>query len=333
MSSTENGLMQAAVRREYGGAEVVMVAAVPRPAVGPKDVLVRVAASTVTSGDAVLLTGRPYLARLAFGLFAPRQPLIGMDVAGTVEAVGSEVQTLKVGDEVFGQVTHGACAEWVCGTEAVLALKPNNLGFDEAAALCVAGQTALQGLRDVAEVKPGQKVLIIGASGAVGSAGVQIAAALGAEVTAVCRGSNADWLRSIGASGIVDYEREDFAAGSARYDVIFDMVGDRALSDIRRALTPTGVFVSGASQGAWIGPVIRPLSVLWASLWGTQRFKLLIGLPKAEHFDTIRAFAEDGKLRGVVHDRTPLAEIARAYAAQIAGHARGRHVVIIGQGS
>lgn len=330
LSSPSPLTMRAAVRDRYGGPEVLSVSEVPRPVLGDLDVLVRVRASTVTSGDWLLLNGRPHLVRLAFGLVSPKHRIVGMDMAGEVEAVGAAVKRFRPGDKVYGELPSGACAEYVCAREALLAHMPTTVDFGAAAALPVAGSTALQALRDAGRVQPGQHVLIIGAAGGVGCLAVQMAKALGAEVTGVCSPTNAAWVRDLGADHIVDYTHDDFAQGDVRYDVILDFVGDRSIADCRRALAPTGVFVSGASKmGDWLANLPRVASVLWAGATGRQTFTPFMNRPSAEVLAAIAALVDAGKVRPIVHRRYALDEVPTAYRDQGAGHARGRRVVMV----
>jgi NADPH:quinone reductase-like Zn-dependent oxidoreductase len=250
--------MQAIVQDRYGSAEVLEARDIDRPAIADDEVLVRVRAASVHVGDWILMTGMPYVMRMGTGLSKPKNPVPGTDIAGTVEAVGPQVQSLRPGDEVFGWCT-GAFAEYARAPEDQLVKKPANLTFEQAAAVGVSASTALQLLRDDANVQPGQKVLINGASGGVGTFAVQIAKAYGAEVTGVCSTKNLELVRSIGADHVIDYTQQDFRDGAGRYDVILDNVGDRSMADTRRALTPTGTLLSngGGHSAGKLGRVIR----------------------------------------------------------------------------
>ena len=231
--------MQAIVQDTYGAAEVLESRDIDRPEIGEGEVLVRVHAASIHVGDVIVMTGSPYLMRMATGLRKPKNHVPGTDIAGTVEAVGKDVKGLRPGDEVFGWCT-GAFAEYASASEDHFALKPANLTFEQAAAVGVSATTALQLLRDSGHVQPGDKVLINGASGGVGTFAVQIAKAFGAEVTGVCSTKNLELVRSIGADHVIDYTKEDFRKGGARYDLILDNVGDHSMAATRRALTPNG---------------------------------------------------------------------------------------------
>ena len=273
--------MRAIVQKEYGTADVLAVAEIERPVIGADEVLVQVHAAGLDRGTWHLMAGMPYAARLVAGLRAPKNPVPGLDVAGVVVAVGSEVTRFQPGDEVFG-VSKGSFAEFAAAREDKLAHKPSNLTFEQAAAVPVSGMTALRGLCDVGRLQAGQKVLIIGASGGVGSYAVQIAKALGAEVTGVCSTSKLDLVRSIGADHVIDYSQDDFADGETRYDLILDIGGNSALSRLRQALTPKGtlVIVGGEGGGNWIG-MGRQLRALALSPFVGQRLTMLA--PK-EHY-------------------------------------------------
>src|SRR5437588_469758 len=267
--ATSSGLMKAIVQETYGKPEAVLgLKDVPKPVVKDGEVLVRVHAASVHVGDWMLVTGVPYIARPAYGLRKPKSPLPGTDIAGTVEAVGNRVTQLSPGDEVFGWCT-GAFAEYACATEDHFVLKPANLTFEQAAAVGVSASTALQLLRDQGKVQPGQRVLINGASGGVGTFAVQIAKAFGAEVTGVCSTRNVDIVRSLGADHVIDYTREDFTQQGQRYDFILDNVANHSLSDTRRALAPTGKLQSnnGTSGGRWFGTLGTVIKTAASSRW------------------------------------------------------------------
>ena len=271
--------MQAIIQKEYGTADVLRVAEIDRPVIEADQVLVQVQAAGLDRGTWHLMAGMPYAARLAVGLRAPKNAVPGLDVAGVVVAVGSEVTRFQPGDEVFG-ISKGSFAEFAAAREDKLARKPSNLSFEQAAAVPVSGMTALRGLCDVGRLEEGQKVLIVGASGGVGSYAVQIAKALGAEVTGVCSTGKLDLVRSIGADHVIDYSQEDFADGDKRYDLILDIGGNSTLSRLRRALTPKGtlVIVGGEDRGRWIG-MDRQLRALALSPFVGQR--LTTSAPKS----------------------------------------------------
>jgi NADPH:quinone reductase-like Zn-dependent oxidoreductase len=323
--------MNAVVQPAYGSASVLQFGEVERPAPGDGEVLVRVHAASVCKGDVHLLTGTPYLVRLMSGLLRPKRRIAGQNMAGKVEAVGPNVTTLKPGDEVYGQVPGGAFAEYVCAPADLFAPKPANLTFEQAAAVPVSGLTALQGLRDVGQLKPGQKVLINGASGGVGCFAVQIAKALGAEVTAVCSTRHVEKVRSLGADRVIDYTREDFAKRPERYDVMLDMVGNRSLADCRAVLEPAGVFVSsaGAPAGNWIGPIVWMLKVAVAGMSGSQKMTSLLSRPRREDLLFLQSLIEAGKVTPVIEHRYPLRETAVAVGHVAEGHSQGTTVISV----
>jgi NADPH:quinone reductase-like Zn-dependent oxidoreductase len=313
-------MMHAIVRSQYGTPEVLTLRTVPRPAPAADEVLVQVHGSSVNFGDWVMLTGRPYLARLMTGLFRPKRAGFGLDVAGVVQAVGADVVAVKPGDAVFGEAadTH---AEWVCVPEGRLALKPAGVTFEQAATLPVAGVTALQGLRDRAGVQPGQRVLVNGASGGVGSFAVQIAKALGAEVTAVCSGRNAAWVRALGADTVVDYSEADFTQTSVRYDVIFDLVGSASVAACRRILQPSGVYISS------VGRLGRVLKALAASVLPGPKVALFAAMPSPADLAALAALVESGSVTPAIDQRYRLDEVPEALRRQGAGHAQGKSVI------
>ena len=289
--------------------------------------LVRVHAASIHIGDWVLMTGVPHVMRLATGLSKPKHRVPGTDVAGTVEAVGSGVHSLRAGDEVFGWCS-GGFAEYASGPEDQFVKKPANLTFEQAAAVGVSATTALQLLRDDAKVQPGQKVLINGSSGGVGTFAVQIAKALGAEVTGVCSTRNVDLVRSIGADHVIDYTREDFRAGAERYDLILDNVGDHSMSDTRRALTPSGMLISngGGHAGGKLGRVIR---ASLASMFARQQAKPSVKSQNRADLVALTELVEAGKVTPVIGGTYPLAETATAISHVAAGHARGTVVIAV----
>jgi len=321
--------MRAIVQDTYGSTEVLALENISRPEIGDDEVLVRVRAAGVDPGVWHLMTGLPYLVRVAgFGIRAPKTRVRGTDVAGTVEAVGSSVTRFQPGDEVFG-TCDGAFAEFASAQEQRLAHKPDALTFEQAAAVAISGFTALQGLRDRGEVEAGQKVLVIGASGGVGTSAVQIAKALGAEVTGVCSTRNVDMVRSIGADHVIDYTREDFADGPQSYDVIIDTAGNRSLSLLRRALTRRGtlVIVGAEGGGRWIGAVGRTFKALLLSPFVSQRLLAFISKESGDDLEVLRQFVEAGQLKPVIDRTYPLNETPDAIAYIAEGHARGKVVV------
>jgi len=323
------GFMQAIVQDRYGSADVLELREIARPRPRAHEVIVRVHAAGIDFGVWHLMEGMPYAVRLAFGLRRPKNPVLGIELAGVVAEVGAKVTRFKAGDEVFG-VGDGTFAEYARASESKLLHKPQKLGFAEAAAVPVSATTALVGLR-AAKIAAGQTVLITGAGGGVGSYAVQIARAMGAEVTGVCSTSKLDWVRSLGASHVIDYTREDIAVGDRRYDVIIDLAGSRAVSTLRRALTPTGtlVLLGGEGSGRWLGMRRQ----LWAQLVGLttrQKFRSPIALVNHEDLVTLERMLEAGTLTPVVERRHPLSEVPTAIRALAAGHSRGKSVITIG---
>ncbi|MEU0546553.1 NAD(P)-dependent alcohol dehydrogenase [Micromonospora sp. NPDC005979] len=327
--------MKAIVQDRYGGPETLVLDDVARPAPAPNDVLVRVAAASLNAYDWHAMRGDPRMARLAMGLSRPRARIRGRDIAGRVEAVGAEVRDIRVGDAVFGDLgdANGAFAEYACVPQTQVAPMPTNLTPQQAAALPLAGITALLGLCDVGRVEPGQRLLVNGASGGVGTLAVQLGKALGATVTGVCSTRNVDLVRSLGADEIVDYRRDDFADGSRRHDVVLDLVGNRSLTDLRRALTPTGTLVlSGGGVyggGSLVGPVwLIARGRLLAPLV-RQRVVTLTTTPSRQHLDRLRAHVEAGRLTPVVDRTYPLHEVPDAIRYLEGEHARAKVVITI----
>lgn len=323
--------MRAAAQYRYGGPEVLQLEQRPLPAVGDDEVLVRVRAAGVDRGVWHLMAGLPYLMRVVgFGLRAPKNPVPGMDLAGTVAAVGKNVTRFRVGEEVFG-VGKGSFAEYAVAPEAKLAHKPANLSFEQAAALAISGMTALQGLRDVAKLQAGEKVLILGASGGVGSYAVQIAKALGAEVTGVGSTGKLELVKSLGADHVIDYTREDITGSGTRYDVILDIGGNRSLLKLRRALKPRGrlVIVGGENGGRLIGGLDRLLRAMLLSPFVSQTLLSFISGERQEDLQTLKEMAEAGKLTPMIDRTFPLAEAAEAVRYLEQGRARGKLVISV----
>jgi NADPH:quinone reductase-like Zn-dependent oxidoreductase len=317
--------MRAAVHVRYGSLEVGDVQK-PEPAEG--EVLVRVRASSLNAVDWYGLNGRPYVARPLTGLRRPRSGELGSDFAGVVEAVGGGVRDLAPGDEVYG-CRSGAFAEYVAAT--AVERKPANLSFEEAATVPVAGLTALQGLRDHGGVQPGQKVLVNGGAGGVGTFAVQIAKALGAEVDAVCSTRNVEQTRELGAGRVFDYTREDFARSGERYDVLFDNAGNRSWAAMRRVLAPLGtvVLVGGPRNRRLLGPLGHIARVTLASKLGRGRAVFFVAKPNRGDLATLRELIEDGQVRPVIERRYELAQLAEAMSMMSDGHARAKVVVTI----
>jgi len=322
--------MKAIVQDTYGSPEVLNLREIDTPEVGDDEALVRVHAAGVDRGVWHLMTGLPYLARLAFGLRAPKTPVPGMDVAGVVETVGGNVNWVEPGDEVFG-TGKGTFAEYALAREEKLAPMPANLTFEQAAVVAISGLTALQSLRDHGRVEPGHKVLVIGASGGVGTFAVQIARAYGAHVTGVCSPTKLDMVRSIGADQVIDYTREDFAAGSRRWDVILDIGGSSSLKRLRRALTPQGtlVIVGGEGGGRWLGVVNRLLRAHLLFPFVSQKLCTFISRENHEDMLVLRELIESGKLTPVIDRAYPLAEVPEAIRYLEGGHAQGKVVITV----
>jgi NADPH:quinone reductase-like Zn-dependent oxidoreductase len=317
--------MQAIVQDRYGSAGVLETQDIGKPEIAEDEVLVRVHAASIHVGDWVLMTGVPYVMRMGTGLSKPKNRVPGTDVAGTVEAVGPQVHTFHPGDEVFGWCA-GAFAEYASAPEDHFVKKPANLTFQQAAAVGVSASTALQLLRDDGKVQPGQKVLINGASGGVGTFAVQIAKAFGAEVTGVCGTANVETVRSIGADHVLDYTLTDFRVGRERYDLILDNVGDHSMSDTRRALTPSGMLISngGGHAGGKLGRVMR---ASLASMFVRQQARPSVKTQNRADLMALKALAEAGKITPVIGGTYPLDRTAEAIARVAAGHVRGTLVI------
>ena len=321
--------MKAITYDTYGPLDVLGLRDIGLPVVKDDEVLVRVHAAGLHVGDCFSVRGAPFGMRLATGLLRPKHRVPGFDLAGQVEAVGRNVTLFRPGDEVFGAST-GTCAEYARAAEHKLALKPASLTFEAAAAMPTSALAALHGLRDVGKVQPGHKVLIIGASGGVGSFAVQIAKSFGAEVTGVCSTRNVEMVRSIGADHVIDYTREDFTRGGQRYDLIFDNVENRSLSDCRRLLTPTGTLVLNSGTGArGIGMLVRLVKPLVLAPVVRQRLRRYLSVPNHADLLVLKELVESGKLRPVIDRTYPLRETPAALAYVEGGHARGKVVVTV----
>jgi NADPH:quinone reductase-like Zn-dependent oxidoreductase len=319
--------MKAAVRDRYGPPEVVEIREVDKPVPADDEVLVRVRAASVNPADWYTLTG-PLVARIPNGLRKPKTDRLGTDFSGTVEAVGKSVTRFRPGDDVFGGRT-GAFAEYVSvPQDRGIALKPANTTFEEAAALPIAAVTALQGLRDKAQLRSGQKVLVNGASGGVGTYAVQIANSFGANVTGVCSTRNVELARSLGAERVVDYTREDFTRSGERYRVLFDVAGSRSWSDYRRVLEPDGILVVvGAPRSHPLRHVVKML--LAGRFRGSQKTVFFVAKITQADLDVLRELVESGQVKSVVDRRYELPDIAEAYRYLGAGHAQGKIVVTL----
>ena len=322
--------MKAIVYHRYGSPDELKLEDIDKPVVKDRDVLVRVHAVSVNPLDWHLLRGHPYLARATAGLRKPKRHIPGVDVAGRVEAVGKDVTRFKPGDEVFGEKSRG-CAEYVSAPEDLLALKPARLTLVEAAAIPAAGVTALQAIRDKGRLQPGQKVLIIGASGGVGTFAVQIAKALGADVTGVCSTPNVDMVRSIGADAVIDYTREDFTRSGRRFDLIIDNVGGRSLRSLRRVLAPTGTLVFvGAPKGKWIlGTFVTLVLGSLLTRFGSQRLLGHLTDTRQEDLVAMSELIEAGKVTPVIDRCYPLNETPDALRYLETLRARGKVVITV----
>ena len=321
--------MRAIVQHRYGGPEVLGLDEVDAPTPSTDEVLIRVQAVAVSAGDALIMRGEPRAVRLAFGLRRPKRPTIGRDVAGVVEAVGPAVTRFRVGDPVYAESDQGGYAELVAVAEGYVARRPANLDVIHAAAVPVSATTALQGWR-LADVGPGRHVLVNGASGGVGGFAVQLAKAMGAEVTGVCRGAKADHVRAIGADHVVDYTRDDFTEAAGRYDAVFDLVADRSLGRIRRALTPHGTLVlSSGTGGTVFGPFGRIIRASLMNPFVSQQLRTLAARRSGDDLAELTRRIEAGEVTPVVDRTYPLAQASQALADFESGAARGKFVLVI----
>jgi NADPH:quinone reductase-like Zn-dependent oxidoreductase len=322
-------VIKAIVQNKYGSPDVLELKDIDKPAARENEVLVRVQAAAVNIADWHLLRGIPYAMRPAVGLLKPKHEIPGLDLAGRVEAVGGAVEQFQPGDEVFGWC-HGAFAEYACAEENSLLAKPGNLTFEQAAAVGDSAFTALTAVRDQGRIQPGQKVVINGASGGVGTFAVQIAKSFGAEVTGVCSTRNVDMVRSIGADQVIDYTQEDFTRARQRYDAMLDLVGSRSLSDCRRSLTPQGtyVLVGVSDMGRWLG-LARQIKVLSSLPFVRQQMRIFITRHTRDDLIVLTDLVESGKVAPVIDRRYQLSEVPEALRYQGEGHARGKLVIVI----
>jgi NADPH:quinone reductase-like Zn-dependent oxidoreductase len=326
--------VKAIVRDTYGSADVLELTDIDKPEPGDDEVLLRVHAASVNPADWHILRGLPYIARMQFGLGKPKDRVLGCDVAGHIEAVGNNVTMLQPGEEVFGSpFMHGlgAFAEWVCISEDLLAPKPANLSFEQVAAVPLAALTALQALRDQGRIEPGYKVLIIGASGGVGTFAVQIAKSFDAEVSGVCSTRNLEMVRALGAEHVIDYTQEDFTHSGQKYDLIFQLAGTLSPSECRSALTSNGTLLisSGESEGSWIGPLDRVIKALVLSPFVSQKMASFTVKPNREDLQLLKQFIEDGTITPVIDRTYPLAEVPEAIGYLEEGHAQGKVVISV----
>jgi NADPH:quinone reductase-like Zn-dependent oxidoreductase len=314
--------MKAIVQDRYGGPEALELAEIDRPPLGDRDALVRMHAASIHFGDQMIMRGKPKLFRPIYGFGKPRSRVPGLDIAGTVEAVGTGVTRFGPGEEVFGTCT-GALAEYVGTLEDKLDRKPSNLTFEQAAAVPTSGLAALHGIRDAGKVQPGRKVLINGASGGVGTFAVQIAKALGAEVTGVCSTGNVELVRALGADQVIDYTQEDFTQGGPRYDLILDNAGNHSLSALRRALAPTGRLIPN-SGSAGLGTFI---TAFVSSPFLRQQGRPYLSVPKLKDLTFLKELIEAGKVTPAIDRTYPLSDAADAFRYLENGHARGKVVI------
>ena len=324
--------MKAIVRERYGSPDALEFKDIDRPVIDDDSILVRVRAASINAYDWHMMRGAPFLVRTSEGLRKPKNRAMGVDVAGQVEAVGKNVTKFRPGDEVFG-ARLGSLAEYVRGTEkSFLVAKPANLTFEQAAAVNMAGTTALQGLRDHGQIKPGQRVLINGATGGVGTFAVQIAKALGAHVTAVCSTRNVELVRSLGADEVIDYSKQDFTRTAQRYDLIFDVAANRSLADLSRVLNPTGtlVGVGAAKGGRSMAPILfRILGHALYSRFAKQKMGSFMAKNSKDDLLALKDLIEAGKVKPVIDRTYPLSETANALRYLEEGHARGKVVITV----
>ncbi len=323
--------MKAIVFREYGSPDVLEVREIDKPVARDNEVLVRIRAAGANPYDWRLMRGDPYLVRMVNGLRKPRKvTVLGSDMSGNVEAVGKNVKRFRAGDEVFAEVDTGGFAEYVSVPDKRLGLKPSNLTFEQAAAVPMTAITALQGLRDRGRIKEGQRVLINGASGGIGTVAVQLAKVFGAEVTGVCSTRNLDLVKSIGADHVVDYTNEDFTRGGQGFDLILDTVGNHSLSDFRRALVSKGTLVVvGGGGGRLLGPAAQVVKAMAVSPFVSQRLTYVFGAPNSTDLDFLKELIEAGKVTPVIDRTYEWSEIPEAIRYLETRHTRGKLVVTV----
>jgi len=328
--SNDAETMKAIVYRCYGSTDVLKFEDIEKPTPADDEVLVKIRSASVNPLDWHFMRGAPYLLRLMSGVGTPHETGLGVDFSGTVEAVGSDVKRLKPGDAVFGG-GNGVFAEYITISEdAPLVVKPTDVSFEQAAMVPIAGITALQALRDLGKLEPGQTVLINGASGGVGTFAVQIAKSFGAEVTGVCSTRNVEMVRSIGADYVFDYTQEDYTKSGKKYDLIIDMVGNHTLSDNRRVLEPQGIFVIvGGGKGNWLGPMVTPIKALLMSPFVEQEFIMILAEMRQDDLTILGELMQAGKVTAVIDSRFPLSETPAAIRHSEEGHARGKIVIAL----
>jgi len=324
--------MKAIVYRDYGSPDVLRLQEIEKLLPNDNQVLIKVRAASANPLDWHYMRGTPYIVRIDAGLLKPKDERLGVDVAGQVEAVGRNVTQFKPGDEVFG-TGGGSFAEYVLASESKVVLKPANLTFEQAAAVPVAALTALQGLRDKGRIQPGQKVLINGASGGVGTFAVQIAKAFGADVTGVCSTRNVAMVRALGADHVIDYTKEDFTQGAQRYDLILDNVGNHSLLAFRRVMSPKGTYVliggGGPNDGRWIGPMAGPIKALLLSPFVSQEFGMLLASVNRADLVVLSELMATKKVIPVIDRAYALSEVPAAIRYLEEGHARGKVVITV----
>jgi NADPH:quinone reductase-like Zn-dependent oxidoreductase len=323
--------VKAIVYHEYGSPDVLQFQDIDQPVAKDDEVLVRVRASSANPADWHYMRGMPYVMRPQSGLRKPKNSLLGHDIAGVVEAVGTNVKGFGPGDEVFANVAAGGFAEYASVSEGDLVQKPANLTFEQAAAVPLAGLTALQGLRDAGQIKPEQKVLIVGASGGVGTFAVQIAKSFGSDVTGVCSTRNVELVRSLGADHVIDYTQGDFTQNGQMYDLIFQLAGTTSPSHCRRVLTSKGTLVlcSGDSEGRWIGPVDRLIKAVVLSPFVSQKLGSFLAKPSKDDLQFLKELIEAGEVTPVIDRTYPLSEVPDAIRYLEEGHARGKVVITV----
>ena len=320
--------MKAIVYHHYGSPDVLQCEEIEKPTAGDDEVLIKVRAASVNPLDWKIMKGRPYVMRMMFGLRKPKNTRPGVDVAGQVEAVGRNVTQFKPGDEVFGSC-RGAFAEYACASELKLAMKPDKVTFEQAASVPVAALTALQGVRDKGHIQPGQKVLINGAAGGVGTFAVQIAKSFGADVTGVCSTRNVEMVRSIGADRVIDYTQEDFTKSGQRYDLIFDSVGNHSFSACRRVLNPNGICVFAGGPNELRTILTRALKALVLSWFVSQNLGMFLARINKHDLTIMRELMQAGKVTPVIDKRYRLSEVPEALRYLAEGHARGKVVITL----
>jgi NADPH:quinone reductase-like Zn-dependent oxidoreductase len=321
--------MKAIVYHNYGSPDVLKCEEIEKPTAADDEVLIKVRAASVNPADWHFMTGVPYLMRMQAGLNRPKDPRFGIDVAGQVEAVGRKVTRFKQGDEVFGSC-RGAFAEYACAFQSRLAMKPDNITFEQAASVPIAASTALQGLRDKGHIHPGQKILINGAAGGVGTFAVQIGKWFGAEVTGVCSTRNVEMVRAIGADHVIDYTREDFTRSGQRYDIFLDCIGNHSLSACRRVLHSKGVYLMvGAPKGRWVRPFPRAIGALMLSWFVSQKLFMFVAKISDEDLTIMGELMKAGKVTPVIDRRYTLSEAPEAVRYLAEKHARGKVVISV----